>query len=140
MGFKLYTDNGKKFNAINNYTMNGNKILIYAGSTLIAATKSHEIQTDCDLQEISSPSNGDWKAYIPGRKGWEVNVNYLVLADSNLADLLNIGTTYTLTIKGRGQNSYNVSGSAIMTTCSQRYTLGNLCVGAFRFRGNGALT
>lgn len=119
--------------------MNGNDIIIYQGSSAIAATKSHEIQTECETIEISSPDSGDWRKYIAGRRGWTVNVNYLVLAASDLAKLLNIGSSYTLTIRGRANNSYNVSGTAILTQCKQTYTRGNLCVGSFQFRGSSAL-
>lgn len=111
------------------------------GSTeIIAATKSQEIQTECETIEISNPSAGDWRKFLAGRKSWSVNVNFLVLAASDLAKLLNVGTSYTVTIKGRGNNQPNVSGTAILTQCKQTYTRGNLCVGSFQFRGTGALS
>ena len=124
--------------------MNGNNILISAKDSnnieVIAATKSQEIQTECETIEISNQSAGDWRKLLAGRKSWSVNVNFLVLAASDLAKLLNVGTSYTVTIKGRGNNQPNVSGTAILTQCKQTYTRGNLCVGSFQFRGTGALS
>ena len=114
-------------------------IIISANNTPIAYVKTHEVQTECDVQEVTNPNDGAWRRYINGRKGWAVSVRYLVKLVSNLSDLLSVGTTYTLTISDRnGGNS--VSGSAILVTCKQSYAKGNLCEGAFEFRGSGALS
>lgn len=123
--------------------MNGNNIIISAisGSTdVIAATKSHEIQSECETIEISSPSDGEWRKFLVGRKSWSVNVNFLVLAVSDIAKTLNVGNSYAVTIKGRGTGGYSLTGTAILTQCKQTYTRGNLCVGSFQFRGTGPLT
>ena len=119
--------------------MNGNNILIYMGDSVVAATKSHEIQTECETIEISNPSNGDWRKYLAGRKSWSVNVNFLVSAVADLGKLLDVGSSYTVKIQGRS-GGYNVSGTAILTQCKETFTRGNLCVGSFQFRGSGALS
>lgn len=120
--------------------INGNNILIYKGGTAIAGVKSNEIQVGCETIEVSSPSTGAWRQYIAGRKEWSVNVGYLVLATSNVRDLLNVGTTYTLAFKERGAaDSAGVSGSAILTTCKITAIRGNLVQGSFQFTGTGAL-
>ena len=120
--------------------MNGNNILIFLGSTAIAGTKSHEIQVDSETIEISSPSNGDWRQHIVGRKSWSITVNFLVSAVGDLAKLLNVGNSYTVTIKDRSNNSYNVSGTATLVHCDEKFTRGSLSVGNYRFQGNGALS
>lgn len=119
--------------------MNGNNIVIFRGSTAIAGTKSHDIQVDCKTIDISSPSSGDWEQHIVGRKSWSVTVNFLVSAVGDLAKLLNVGTSYTVTIKDRS-NSYNVSGTATLVHCDEKFTRGSLSVGNFRFQGNGPLS
>ena len=121
--------------------MNGNNILIYMGDSVVAATKSHEIQTESETIEISSPTNGAWRQRIAGRRSWSVNVNYLVTAESDLSKLLQVGNSYTLTIQARNhqQGGTNVSGTAILTQCKQTFTRGNLCVGSFQFVGSGPL-
>lgn len=120
--------------------MNGNNILIYLGDNVIAATKSQEIQVDCDTIEISSPSSGDWRQHIVGRKSWSITVNFLVSAVGDLAKLLTVGNSYTVTIKDRSNNSYNVSGTATLVHCDEVFTRGSLSVGNYRFQGNGALS
>ena len=124
--------------------VNGNNILIgtMSGSTFtaFAAVKSHDIDTLCDLIEKSSATQQDWKEYIAGRKEWSINVSYLVLqnASSNIEDLLRVGTTYHIRIKGR-TGSYKLSGDAICQQCKQSYQRGNLSVGSFALKGTGEL-
>ena len=127
--------------------MNGNNIIITQGGLAIAATRSHEIQVESELIEISSPTSGVWREYIAGRKDWSVNVNVLVLGtaatqsatSSNITDVLKVGNRYTLVIKDRS-NTYSMTGDAILTVCRQTYTRGNLVQGTFQFKGTGALT
>jgi hypothetical protein len=128
---------------------NGNNILVYYGSSLIAGMKSNEIQVDCDLEEISSPGDGDWKHYKKGRKSGELTVGYLVMADTSamgsgstgVRDLLLAGNSYTLVFKKRGAyDSAGVSGSYILKTVKIDSVRGNLVRGSFRFVLNGGLT
>jgi predicted secreted protein len=120
--------------------INGNNILVYKGGTAIAGVKTDEIQVGCETIEISSPTTGEWRQYIAGRKEWSINVAYLVLATSGVRDVLNVGTTYTIAFKERGAaDSAGVSGSAILTTCKISATRGNLVTGSFIFQGISAL-
>lgn len=126
---------------------NGNNILVYAGSTLIGCTKTNEIQTGCETIEISSPNQGAWRNYLVGRKEWSINVAYLVTDSSALAisggtgvkDLLQVGNSFTLSIKRRGHSSADLSGSAILKSVKITATRGNLVQGSFQFVGNGSL-
>jgi hypothetical protein len=119
----------------------GNNILIYRSGTAIAGTTSNEIQSEADLIEISSPTSGQWKEYIEGRKSWSINVSYLVLAYNGVRELLNVGTTYTLKFRGRNSSdSTGVQGTAILKSCKITATKGNLCQGSFQFVGTGALS
>ena len=124
--------------------VNGNNILIGTMSgntfTAFAAVKSHDVDTMCDLLERASASQQEWKEFLPGRKEWDINVNYLVLqnANSNIEDLLRVGTTYAIRIKGRTGN-YKLSGNAICQQCKQSYRRGALSVGSFVLKGNGPL-
>lgn len=121
--------------------LNGNNIIVYSGGSAIAGTRSNEIQTQCELIEISSPSEGQWRKYIAGRKDWRLSVGFLVSSQATvLSQLLNIGQTYTLKIFERGyESSRNVSGQAILKTCKITATRGNLCQGSFEFVGCSAL-
>lgn len=129
--------------------MNGNAIIITAtsgGNQIIAAAKSGEIQTECGTIEIASSAQSDWEwnNFIKGRKSWSVTVSYLVTNVANIRKMLNVGETYTLSIYQRGMppsgGNPNLTGSAILTTCKQTYTRGNLIGGTFVFKGTGSLT
>ena len=118
---------------------NGNNILIYVGGSLVAGTRSDEIQTDAGLIEISSPSTGEWAAYIAGRKTWAISQSWLLPAAADLSRLLQVGTTVTIRILGRGA-SVGLTGTAIVRTCKITNTRSNLANGSFVFQGSGPLT
>lgn len=118
--------------------MNGNNIIVLWDGTPIGAAKSGEINSGVDTIEVASSTTGQWRTFIAGRKDWSVSVGYLVLADTGLADLLKVGTTYTIKVSGRGTGY--VTGSAVLTTCKITANRGNLVTGSFAFRGSGALT
>lgn len=125
--------------------MNGHEIVIYSGATAIAATKmpnvkSHEVETDSEAIEVANPDSGQWRQYVAGRKGWSVNVNYLVTNVANLSDLLEPGNTYTLIIRNQGGTGTTLSGQALCVMAKQTYTQGNIVVGSYQFRGIGALS
>lgn len=121
--------------------INGNNVLIYRNGTAIAGTISNEIQTGAELIEISSPTSGQWKEYIAGRKSWSVNVSYLILANNGVRDLLNVGSSYTLKIRGRNAtDATGVVGTGILKSCKITATKGNLVQGSFTFQGTSSLT
>lgn len=122
--------------------LNGNNILIYLNGTAIAGTTSNEMQSSIDTIEIGAPlSSGTWKQFLTKQKTWTVNTNFLVLQDSGVRNLLNVGTTYTLKFRGRSSyDSTGVSGSAILKSCKITAIKGNLVKGSFQFQGNNALS
>ena len=121
--------------------LNGNIILVQLDGHTIAGTKTTEIQVDSELIEIASATQGAYREYLTGRKQWQVTVNYLVLenANTNIRDVLHVGTVLSLRVKDRDGN-YTISGSALCTGVKHSYTRGNLATGSFSFRGTGALT
>ena len=119
--------------------MNGNNIIITKNGTAIAATKSHEIQSGCQTIPISSATDSDWEHLIAGRKSWSINVNFLVLAAGQLDNVLEVGDTVTLVISDRNATK-SISGSAIVVTCRETFTRGNIAQGTFQFQGTGPLS
>lgn len=117
--------------------MNGNNILIYLGGSVIAATKSHKVRTEAKTIEKSSPASATWEEYLTRRKNWTLTVNYLVLTTEDIIDLLKVGNTYSLMVKGRGNNVTEIAGNAILNVCEQTYTRGRLVEGVFQFQGTG---
>jgi predicted secreted protein len=120
----------------------GNNILISQGSTVIAGTKSNELNVDCEVVEISDASQGQWKKFITGRREWSMTVSFLVttVKTSDARSPLNVGESYTLHFGTRGSSSDTVSGTAICTQCKITATYGNLCQGTITFKGSGPLS
>lgn len=117
----------------------GNNILVLRNGTAIAGTISDEIQAGSELLEISSPTSGDWKEFMAGRKEWSLNVSFLVTQNGDISMLLVTGTTYRLQIKPRNSSLGSVSGNAILKVCKITSTKGNLAQGSFQFVGTGPL-
>lgn len=102
----------------------------------IAGAQSCEINTECDLIEISSPSTGTSKEFISGRKGWSIDVGYLVGEDF-AADVLAVGDNVYLTADVPGKS--HVAGNAIVSKCHITAQTGSLAKGSFIFTGTGEL-
>ena len=129
---------------------NGNTILVYKGSTLIAGMKSNDVQVSADLIEISSPTTGAWRQYVTGRKEATITVGYLVTAATSalgvsggngVRDLLQVGNSFTLKFKLRNAaDSNGVSGTFILKTVKITSQRGALVQGSFQFVLSGSLT
>jgi predicted secreted protein len=116
----------------------GNNILVYLNGTAIAGTKSNEIQTECDVIEVTNANSAQWRQYLAGRKNWSVSTGFLVLAAADITKLLNVGTTYTLRFRDRAGTSI-LQGQAIMKQCKISAARGSLATGSFTFQGSGEL-
>jgi predicted secreted protein len=127
----------------------GNNIYIFRENSshnweIVAATKSDEIQADCDLIEIAGSSDQTWKKHIAGRKSWSVNVSWLVSAVSDIKKVLQVGDRVQLRIGektyAQGGSGQGLNGYAIVKTCKVTMTRGALANGSFQFVGDGALS
>ena len=119
--------------------INGNNILIYIDGAAVAGTKSNEVQTNRELIEIASPTSGEWREFITGRKDWGFTISWLVSSHSNIEQLLLDAGVVTVRIVGRGQ-SLGLTGKAIVQTCRMTFTRGNLAQGSLQLKGSGPLT
>ena len=124
---------------------NGNNIIVQTqnGSSwvAIAATKSDELQAEADMIEKASATQQSWKEYIPGRKGWSLNVSWLVSQVADIQKVLQVGTRVQLRIGSRSNPAWsNVTGYAYIKTCKVTMTRGNIATGSFSFIGDGALS
>lgn len=122
--------------------MLGKEIIVYWNNTAIASTKSNDIKVSVDLIPISTPLTADWKEYIADDKGWTVRTSFLVASASDIASLLLVGSTFTLTVGSTGQTAsvkQGLAGTAILTDCQITATNENLLTGSFTFKGTGPL-
>ncbi|MCR5366536.1 MAG: hypothetical protein K6E67_10390 [Prevotella sp.] len=108
----------------------------------LASTKirSQSIKTQCATIEKASSTQQEWAEVIGGRKSWSLTVRYLVLAGSQVMDVLKVGQMFDVTMKEDGSNVNMVSGTALLSGVDGEYSVGNLAQGTFTFTGNGALT
>jgi len=58
--------------------LHGENLIIKIDGTAIAAAKSCAVQIDCEQTKVSSPTDGEWEHYKPGRKSWSVTTSHLV--------------------------------------------------------------
>jgi len=123
--------------------MVGNVIYISdsAGGNPIAATKSDEIDTLCELIEKASATQSQWREYMAGRKEWGMTVNWLVTASTDIEKLLYNGGTYTLNVIHRNGSTKTtlLSGTAICQQAKVVSSINGLVNGSFVFKGSGAL-
>ena len=116
--------------------IHGRDLIVKVDGVAIAGARSCELNISGEVIETSSPTQGRWHTYIPGRKGWSVTANHLVTAvTSNAAK---VGTVVTLTF-GKRDSSEVMTGQAIVTGWRCTATLGNLSQGIFSFQGSGPL-
>ena len=90
-------------------------------------------------EERASATQQTWREYLAGRCGWSLAVGYLVLAASQIADLLLVNQTFDVTLKDK-DNTYSLVGKAIMRSVKHTATVGNLAQGSFSLLGTGPLT
>ena len=119
--------------------INGNNILIYVNGAVVAGTRSNEVQTNRELIEIASPTSGEWRQFIAGRKDWGFTISWLVSSHSDIQQLLLSAGVVTVRIVGRGQ-SLGLTGRAIVQTCRMTFTRSNLAQGSLQLKGSGPLT
>ena len=119
--------------------INGNNILIYVNGAVVAGTRSNEVQSNRELIEIASPTSGEWREFITGRKDWGFTISWLVSSHSDIQQLLLNAGVVTVRIIGRGQ-SLGLTGQAIVQSCKMTFTRGNLAQGSLQLKGSGPLT
>ena len=123
----------------------GNNIYISVGvgtsSSIIAGTKTNSIKVGAEMIEVSSPLSDKWKEFTAGRNEWSFTVGYLVLQDSQVLDLLNVGTRVNIQVVGRNGTSAVVllQGEAFIKEFDMNLTRGNLAQGSCSFQGTGPL-
>lgn len=118
------------------------KLILSQNGTAIAATRirSNDIQSQAAVIEKASATQQNWKEYIAGRKEWSLTVGYLVLASTQIRDLLRVGQTFDVTMTADdGTDTTTLTGQAILEQAKQSANIGSLAQGSYSFRGNGPL-
>ena len=124
--------------------INGNQIILkryISGSwTTIGYIRSQEPETHADMQEVSSPNQGQWREFLSGRKDWKMTASWIVGVTSQIYWLLEVGEKYKLRCEDRNNANIYVEGYAYVEQCRVTMTRGNIIQGSFVFRGTGPLS
>lgn len=121
----------------------GNNLIVTwndgGNQTVIAGTRTNELQCDGEQLEVCSATDEQWKHFLAGRKTWSVNVSFLLLADGiDIKAALKVNNTYTLYFRKR--NGGGVYGNAILKSFKASAPINGLSNGSFVFQGTGALS
>lgn len=107
-------------------------------TVIIGGARSCELTKECEVNEVTSRSNGSYKHHKSGKKGWKVTISHFIQA---LDDVLpKVGNTYELFFYIKGKQTAECMGNAICQQCTITSTVGNLSQGNIVFVGDGALT
>ena len=121
----------------------GNNLIVTwndsGNQTVIAGTRTNELQCDGEQIEVCSATDEQWKHFLSGRKTWSVNVSFLLLADGiDIKAALKLNNTYTLYFRKRSGGG--VYGNAILMSFKASAPINGLSNGSFVFQGTGALS
>lgn len=122
--------------------IHGGKIIVSkigdSGYEAFAASKSCEVEVDCEELEKSSPATGKWRDYTDGRLGWRVTVSGLVL-DTIKDKLLLCGETLYLKIANTTDSSDYLTGRALCKSPKLTANRGSISQYSCVFLGCGEL-
>ena len=110
------------------------------GSTyaaVVAGARSCEVTIDGEQIETASTTNGQWRRYIAGRKGWSISVGYLMSVGTFPTEAEMVNTNITIRVS---DGTVQMQGSAIVKTWKATGTVDNLAQGSFQLIGNGPLS
>ena len=118
---------------------NGGMFIVKATGLNIYGAKSDDIEVVCGTNEVVSPTQGNWREFIAGRKEWQVTTNYLVQSTGNEIDkVLNVGVKFDVQFI-ETTSGHMLGGEAILVSAKISAIKGNLITGSFQFKGSGAL-
>lgn len=98
--------------------LKGKDLIIMADGVALAAAKSCDIEVNCDVIPVSSPTSGDWEDSIQGRKSWKVTTNHLVMSAASM--LLKVSQIVTLRMKVADGDALPFDGYVSNVTITQQ--------------------
>lgn len=108
---------------------------------VLAASKSLELNINCETIEVGRMSGEMWRKFITGRKDWSISVSTLVGSGQFTASAAMIGKTYGVKfVNGQSATSAMLSGICICKQVKITEQKGSIAKGSFVFQGTGALS
>ena len=109
--------------------------------TVLAASKSLELNINDETIEVGRISGEMWRKFITGRKDWSISVSTLVGSGQFSASAAMIGKTYGVKfVNGQSATSAMLSGTCICKQVKITEQKGSIAKGSFVFQGTGALS
>ena len=109
--------------------------------TVLAASKSLELNINGETIEVGRTSADMWRKFITGRKDWSISVSTLVGSGQFTASAAMIGKTYGVKfVNGQLATSAMLSGICICKQVKITEQKGSIAKGSFVFQGTGALS
>lgn len=109
--------------------------------TVLAASKSLELNINDETIEVGRTSGEMWRKFITGRKDWSVSVSTLVSAGQFKTSVGMIGKTYGVKfVAGISATTALLSGICICKQVKITDQKGSITKGSFVFQGTGALS
>lgn len=62
--------------------------MISVDGSVLAASKSCNVDVDVDTIKVSSPTDGSWEHSIAGRKSWKVTTNHLLMTNQPIESMV----------------------------------------------------
>lgn len=128
----------------------GKQLAVWTDGKVVTGAIDCTLTSNCDLQEISSPSSSEWKEYIKKRKGWQLQCNHLLALDNTTDFTTLLGKKVWIDFAkghieegGWVQDTSNIlkfSGWAICSRVEINAQNKDLAKGGFLFTGTGPLT
>ena len=116
-------------------------MLVYSGSTAIAAARSCKVNISTDRLERRSLTSGQYRLYAPGRYTWSVSVDQLVTSVADRFD--DFGEKVRLKVYVRNEygtlSTARLTGYAYIERSEMTATRGDMARGSVVFRGTGKI-
>ena len=122
---------------------NGNDLILKDSNdgTVLAASKSLELNINGETIEVGRTSADMWRKFITGRKDWSISVSTLVGSGQFTASAAMIGKTYGVKfVNGQSATAALLYGTCICKQVKITEQKGSIAKGSFVFQGTGALS
>ena len=102
--------------------LHGENLMISVDGSVLAASKSCNVDVDVDTIKVSSPTDGSWEHSIAGRKSWKVTTNHLLMTNQPIESMVEgVAVANPATYSGYYYgNSYVKVGNSRTVDISQR--------------------
>ena len=68
--------------------LHGENLMISVDGSVLAASKSCNVDVDVDTIKVSSPTDGAWEHSIAGRKSWKVTTSHLLMTNQPIESMV----------------------------------------------------